>query len=725
MMLTTNVKESIKTALAMTIAFGIALSMNWDHAYWAGFAVAFVSLGQLGLSLNKAALRMSGTLIAMVISWALMAVFSQDRWAFMLGLSLVTGICCYMMGGKKYQYFWNITGLVTVIICFDTGLDVTNGFHMAVLRAEETGLGILVYSLVAIFIWPTRSRSGFDSAVASLASNQHQLVQAYFDLASGRGDEPAAAQLKAGASQAKASFDQSLSSAETDNAEVFELRGAWRNYQFQVAELMDVLERWRASIDAAKGLDLPHLISGMALFETEIDTRLTQIEQVLVGQPPERSPQKVELSVNRSAVDGLGYFQRSAIVVVRDQMLQLEKVTRSLFEALGEVQGFEATDTSDTDDEPVRNKEPFFVPDLDRLGNTVRHLTILWLVFFLLVYGGDIPGGSGFLTMVAAFGFAVVNMPQVNISKLINPSVVSIAFAGVLYIFVMPQLSSYFELGLLIFAVTFAICYWFAAPQQMLGRAFGLSMFVVIAGVTNSQSYSFISVATTAVMMAQTLFVFALTAYIPWSPRPERVFVRLLGRFFQSSDYLLSTMLWEPGRPVTRIERWKMAFHAREIATLPAKLNTWLPYLDDWVLSSNTKVQVQALISSLQGLDYHIGQLLTQRDIAQEHRLMHQLADEFSSWRAGIQESLQKLPCELVIEDNVALHSGMDRKLAKLEARINEVVDTASGGQHSDQDVENFYRLLGSYRGVSEALLNYTDNAVAIDWAPWHQERFA
>jgi len=46
-------KEAFKTALAMTIAYGIALSMDWDRPYWAGFAVAFISLATIGQSLNK------------------------------------------------------------------------------------------------------------------------------------------------------------------------------------------------------------------------------------------------------------------------------------------------------------------------------------------------------------------------------------------------------------------------------------------------------------------------------------------------------------------------------------------------------------------------------------------------------------------------------------------------------------------------------------------------
>jgi len=54
-MLSVRFKEAFKTALAMVIAYGIALSMDWDRPYWAGFAVAFISLATIGQSLNKGA----------------------------------------------------------------------------------------------------------------------------------------------------------------------------------------------------------------------------------------------------------------------------------------------------------------------------------------------------------------------------------------------------------------------------------------------------------------------------------------------------------------------------------------------------------------------------------------------------------------------------------------------------------------------------------------------
>ncbi len=51
--MTTRAKEAIKTALAMTIAYGIALKIGWENLSWAGFAVAMISLSTAGQSINK------------------------------------------------------------------------------------------------------------------------------------------------------------------------------------------------------------------------------------------------------------------------------------------------------------------------------------------------------------------------------------------------------------------------------------------------------------------------------------------------------------------------------------------------------------------------------------------------------------------------------------------------------------------------------------------------
>ncbi len=70
-----RVKTATKTALATVLAYGVALSMDWEHAYWAAFAVAFCTLSSVGESLNKGLLRLSGTLVGSLAALTLIALF--------------------------------------------------------------------------------------------------------------------------------------------------------------------------------------------------------------------------------------------------------------------------------------------------------------------------------------------------------------------------------------------------------------------------------------------------------------------------------------------------------------------------------------------------------------------------------------------------------------------------------------------------------------------------
>ena len=56
---------------------------------------------------------------------------------------------------------------------------------------------------------------------------------------------------------------------------------------------------------------------------------------------------------------------------------------------------------------------------------------------------------------------------------------------------------------------------------------------------------------------------------------------------------------------------------------------------------------------------------------------------------------------------------------------MRDTLDKTPDGQLSDRDEENFYHLLGAYRGVSEALVDYAGSSGGIDWARWREERFA
>ena len=141
--LSDRVKTAIKTALATVLAYGVALSMDWEHAYWAAFAVAFCTLSTVGESLNKGLLRLSGTLLGSLAAVTLIALFPQDRWLFLIGMSIFTGFCTYMMPGTSRWYFWYVAGFSVPLIALAGGADPLNDFQTVITRSEETALGIV------------------------------------------------------------------------------------------------------------------------------------------------------------------------------------------------------------------------------------------------------------------------------------------------------------------------------------------------------------------------------------------------------------------------------------------------------------------------------------------------------------------------------------------------------------------------------------------------------
>ena len=365
-----------------------------------------------------------------------------------------------------------------------------------------------------------------------------------------------------------------------------------------------------------------------------------------------------------------------------------------------------------------------FVPDPDRMAGAVRVILSMWMAYIALIYVNGLPGGAGFVSMAVPFVMALATMPQASGSLLVVPAAVSLLFGFVVHIFVMPHLSSFIGLGLLIFGVTFAICYLFAAPKQALGRIFGLTMFVTIASISNEQTYSFLKAANTALMFVQLFLILVITSHVPFSLRPDRAFLRLLRRFFRSCESLVSTMRWDPQRPVRRLDRWREAFHVREVSTLPRKLGAWAPHIDTKALPGTSPQQIQAVVTSLQGLTYRIKGLIEEPGNPQAKSLVKELQADVRAWRLRMQETFQRLSEDPTAGDGEAFRAKLDGILDHLEERIKGALDKTRDGLFSDRDCENFYRLLGAFRGMSEALVNYAGSTGPIDWARWREERF-
>ncbi len=721
MNLSLNFKEAFKTALAMTIAIGIALAMGWEKAYWSGLAVAMCSLATLGQSLEKASLRMAGTAVAVAVALVLIALFGQHRWAFMLFLSLYGAVCCYMMSGSANPYFWQVCWFIVPIVCMGGGTNPVNTFETAMLRLQETGLGVLVYSLVALFVWPQHTAPQLTKAAVELVALQRQLLGACLATMEGRDTSPGPAQLAAQEHKSRAGFDQLLHAARVDSSEVRELRTQWRSFQQQLAQFSLSITRWREAFTDLKNLEIQALLPDLAAFGAEVDARQEQIGLMLVGTRPQRQPQSVTLTVNEAALDALSPLHRAALAVSRSHLLDIERLTRAQFDTLSDIRGFSPAPAPLPQ---VRGgSSGFFVPDPDRLADVLRLMLMIWLSFLAAIYISDLPGDFLIVTITASISIVTATAPQLRISIIYVPLLNSVALASVLYIFVMPALSSYLSLGAMIFAVTFAICYLCDARPPALGRLSALAMFLVLCGFSSHQSYNVLSVTSTSLVLVGLCLINNLAWYFPFYLLPERVFLRQLRRFFRSADYLITTL--QSDQPTDgRIARWRQAFHCQEIALLPAKLAGWAPLIDPKVIAGASPDKIDALVATVQSLSMQLQEIMAQRASPDPAMSEQGLPREFELWQRSVKAGLGRLAHE---EDIATASREVQVELEDAGKELTAEVGSAFA-QHRQQfdqrQLEFYYRMLDACRGTSVALLDCSRIMADIDWAAWRQERF-
>jgi len=718
--LSTRTKEAIKTGLAMTIAYGIALYMDWEKPYWAGFAVAMISLSTVGQSLNKAALRMLGTLVGCTAALTFFALFFQARWLMILGLSLYVGFCTYMLTGKKYQYAWYVSGFVCLVIGVNAGTNAEQAFQIAVERTQETGVGILVYSLISVFFWPRSSRDALYEASRTLSATQRQLYLTYRGLMVGQGTAEEFRPLRLQEGQLLNQVGQLLMAAAADSSEVREVRRQWHRFRDQSTALMEVMERWRQSFVEIQRLNLTKLMLNLDSLCSEIDLRFHQAERMLAGEKPDHMPQVVTVTIDKTETLSLTHFQKAAVAVSKTQLDRIEALSRSLFDCVRDMKGYgRQVSMVHREERPPSG----LALDPDRLGAAIMVMATLWIAFLIWVYI-DPPGHAGFVQMAATLAMAAAMMPQVPASTMLLPFGLGTVFAGVVYIFIMPHLSGYAELAILIFAATFAIYYLFSEPRQALAKMGGIVTFVVLISVQNQQTYSFASYANKAAMIMLALALLVATAYIPTSPRPEKTFLRLLRRFFRHAEFLTSqlTLDWEQRRGIAG--RLKTMLYSSDILELPGKLAIWGKMIDHRAFPSTSPEQVQPLVNSLQALAFRLTELVDAGGQPQAEPLVRELLDDVRGWRQAIEVLFRGWAEELAAESAGKLEKRLDAKLSTMETRINETFNRIEPDKLKDEDYVNFYRLLGTYRGLSEALVEYVQLTQGINWTQWEEARF-
>ncbi|MGD8671127.1 MAG: FUSC family protein, partial [Desulfobacterales bacterium] len=475
----------------------------------------------------------------------------------------------------------------------------------------------------------------------------------------------------------------------------------------------------RESFAEVQSLDLNKILPNLKAMCIELDMRFEAIERMLSGKPAEHTPQTVTLKIDLAATSALAHFPKAAVTVIIKQLNGLEVLSRSLFYSVRDIKGYGRPPSS-----PVAREARAGILriDPDRLQAALKTIATLWAAFLVWFYI-DPPGHSTFVEFatIIAMGSAMVGLSPVT---MFTPFIVLTLAAGVLYIFVMPHLSGFTQLGVMLFSAVFAVYYLFWQPRQGLSKSIGAAMLLNIIGVQNQQTYNFAGFANTVVMIAVASGIAILIWYVPPSPHPEKVFLRLLARFYRQSEFLISRMAMDWTQKPGLVESWKLIFYQNDLLELPQKLRALGGQIDQRLFPGATPEQIQAMVNSLQALALRLKDMADMRKYPQATFLVQELLDDVRSWRMGIQELFQRWSKDPAAEPDEKLQNKLSAKLNEMEKRLNQTLSQTEEKELRDSDYQNFYRLVGSYRGLSESIVEHANLAGSLNWQELEEERF-
>ena len=170
------------------------------------------------------------------------------------------------------------------------------------------------------------------------------------------------------------------------------------------------------------------------------------------------------------------------------------------------------------------------------------------------------------------------------------------------------------------------------------------------------------------------------------------------------------------------VTRWKAAVYRGDLAELPRKLAIYANLIDYKLLPGTTREQAQELVVSVYALAYRMQGLVEAGRLPQADLIDKQLLDEKQDWHQGIEAWFRRQVGATQPMGPPAID--LPAQLDRLESRIDETLDRVGDEALAPEDYQHFHRLLGSYRSLSEAAVDYARASEEVDWPGWREMRF-
>ncbi|MEO5358882.1 MAG: FUSC family protein [Nitrospirota bacterium] len=168
---TTNIRHSLKTALAAAMSMLFCDLLELKQGYWSVISVIIVMQSHSGGSIGAAWSRVLGTLFGAVMGVVLLTIMGSNLLTMGISIFLSVFISFYL---SKYHDSFRVTAITASIIIMIGG---TNPLTTGISRLLEITVGILIALFVSLFLWPSKASDALARGISSMFEKSSELFQ--------------------------------------------------------------------------------------------------------------------------------------------------------------------------------------------------------------------------------------------------------------------------------------------------------------------------------------------------------------------------------------------------------------------------------------------------------------------------------------------------------------------------------------------------------------------
>lgn len=716
-------KFATKVALSLTLAYLIPFAMGWPQASTAATTVMLIaSIGGRRESLAKGTLRVVGTLVGAVIGLLLVGMFAQDRILYMLSVSVVVSFIFYFRNAyKKDPTLLALTGVMTLMM--SNGGDAEGAFMYGVDRAFMTVFGVVIFTLVGTFLWPTKTEQNLRQLFEQLNHAQQELFKAIVE----RFEEKTSPVDKL--DQSNDDDESKKPSIDALLDQVFTAQNALeQRFSTVSAECSDVsayIKEWQLAVHLNKEVTQALSVAAHSHFShqqdrncvnnfdhaiEQIQTLFSTCQQMWDNEGPAYRAQDLTIDYDKDALTEATHLVKGSALTLGHLLKTMHQSLSRLAESISCIDS--VTNNISFNQELPKQQGRFLWWDAENFKTAVKTFTTYWVAGLIWIYFNP-PGGYSFVAFSTIFMSLLSFMP-VHPFLLLILFTMGFLFAMPSYVFILPGLELGAELGLFIFIYTFIGFYLFKGPVTIF---YMVGLFVL--GLNNTMNYHFGILMGIMTMFYMVVFMIIFAHYFPFSSRPEHLFLTMKERYFRHVGDLFTTYQ-KPSE--SSFNSLKRSLHIVTLNVTTQKLKVWGSKINHKLFSNTTAESIGAFNKSCEVLSNHINILVAAEKKLLSNPLIKQLRSKHTdsilpqmAVALAARQSSEQL-------DSVFEQYGQDYQ--SFENRLEDFFSELELSDYAYSEIASFYILLNLKRNVFEAMQQCKQTYEDIDWVNLRQKRF-